>query len=63
MVHSTRYVNTSETTDKESVFDIVGPICETGDFIGKDRVISIEPNNILSNHGYWGLCNVNELKL
>lgn len=39
--------NTSETTDKESVFDIVGPICETGDFIGKDRVISIEPNNIL----------------
>ena len=42
-----KIVNTSETTDKESVFDIVGPICETGDFIGKDRVISIEPNNIL----------------
>ena len=39
--------NTSEITDKESVFDIVGPICETGDFIGKDRVISIEPNSIL----------------
>jgi len=39
--------NTSETTDKASVFDIVGPICETGDFIGKGRVISIEPNNIL----------------
>ena len=39
--------NTSETTDNASVFDIVGPICETGDFIGKDRVISIKPNNIL----------------
>ena len=34
-----KIVNTSETTDKESVFDIVGPICETGDFIGKDRVL------------------------
>ena len=42
-----KILNTSETTDKESIFDIVGPICETGDFIGKDRVISIEPNNIL----------------
>ena len=42
-----KIVNTSEIADKESVFDIVGPICETGDFIGKDRVISIEPNNIL----------------
>ena len=42
-----KILNASETTDKESVFDIVGPICETGDFIGKDRLISIEPNNIL----------------
>ena len=42
-----KILNTSETTEKKSVFDIVGPICETGDFIGKDRVISIEPDNIL----------------
>ena len=42
-----KILNSSQTTEKESVFDIVGPICETGDFIGKDRVISIEPDNIL----------------
>ncbi|MDA7835103.1 diaminopimelate decarboxylase [Methylophilaceae bacterium] len=42
-----KILNASETTEKESVFDIVGPICETGDFIGKDRLISIEPDNIL----------------
>jgi diaminopimelate decarboxylase len=42
-----KILNTSQTGEKESVFDIVGPICETGDFIGKDRVISIEPDNIL----------------
>ena len=42
-----KILNASQTTEKESVFDIVGPICETGDFIGKDRVISIEPDNIL----------------
>jgi diaminopimelate decarboxylase len=42
-----KILNASETSEKESVFDIVGPICETGDFIGKDRLISIEPNNIL----------------
>ena len=42
-----KILNASETTEKKSIFDIVGPICETGDFIGKDRVISIEPDNIL----------------
>jgi len=43
-----KILNVSETAEKESIFDIVGPICETGDFIGKDRIISIEPNNILA---------------
>ena len=42
-----KILNASETTEKKSIFDIVGPICETGDFIGKDRLISIEPDNIL----------------
>ncbi len=42
-----KILNVSGTTEKKSVFDIVGPICETGDFIGKNRMISIEPNNIL----------------
>lgn len=29
-------------------FDIVGPICETGDFLGKDRILAIKPNDLLA---------------
>jgi len=29
-------------------YDIVGPICETGDFLGKDRVLSIKENDLLA---------------
>lgn len=29
------------------VFDIVGPVCETGDFLGKDRELAIAPGDLL----------------
>jgi diaminopimelate decarboxylase len=29
-------------------YDIVGPICETGDFLGKDRMLSIQENDLLA---------------
>ncbi len=29
-------------------YDIVGPICETGDFLGKDRDLAIEPGDLLA---------------
>jgi diaminopimelate decarboxylase len=28
-------------------WDIVGPVCETGDFLGKDREIALEPGDLL----------------
>lgn len=28
-------------------YDVVGPICETGDFLGKDRELAIEPGDYL----------------
>lgn len=28
-------------------WDIVGPVCETGDFLGKDRALAIEPHDLL----------------
>ncbi|MFA3791428.1 diaminopimelate decarboxylase [Aliiglaciecola sp. SL4] len=31
----------------KATYDIVGPICETGDFIGKDRELEIAPNDLL----------------
>jgi diaminopimelate decarboxylase len=29
-------------------YDVVGPICETGDFLGKDRELDIEPGDLLA---------------
>ncbi|MGB3725754.1 MAG: diaminopimelate decarboxylase [Glaciecola sp.] len=30
------------------VYDVVGPVCETGDFLGKDRALNIVPNDYLA---------------
>ncbi len=32
----------------EIQYDVVGPVCETGDFLGKDRLLSIEPGDLLA---------------
>ncbi len=32
----------------EAAFDIVGPVCETGDFIGKDRVLNLKAGDLLA---------------
>ena len=32
----------------EKNYDVVGPVCETGDFLGKDRFMSAEEKNILA---------------
>ncbi len=29
-------------------WDLVGPVCETGDFLGKDRQLSLEPGDVLA---------------
>ncbi|MDT0595675.1 diaminopimelate decarboxylase [Glaciecola petra] len=29
-------------------YDVVGPVCETGDFLGKDRELAIEANDLLA---------------
>lgn len=29
-------------------YDVVGPVCETGDFLGKDRLLAIEPMDLLA---------------
>lgn len=33
---------------EKKVWDLVGPICETGDFLGKDRELAIEPGDLLA---------------
>ena len=32
----------------EAVYDIVGPVCETGDFLGKDRRLRLAPGHLLA---------------
>lgn len=29
-------------------YDVVGPVCETGDWLGRDRVLAIEPGDLLA---------------
>jgi diaminopimelate decarboxylase len=41
-------VATSDSEAEGGTYDIVGPICETGDFLGKDRQLSIKPGDLLA---------------
>lgn len=33
---------------EERCYDVVGPVCETGDFLGKDRELIVEPGDLLA---------------
>jgi diaminopimelate decarboxylase len=37
-----------ERADAMKVYDIVGPVCETGDFLGKDRQLTLAPGDLLA---------------
>lgn len=38
----------SSSLPESAVYDIVGPICETGDLLGKGRLLQIEENDLLA---------------
>lgn len=38
-------------TGKAEIYDVVGPVCETGDFLGKDRELAIGSGDLLCVHG------------
>jgi diaminopimelate decarboxylase len=42
---------------QSSIFDVVGPICETGDFIGRARELAIAPGSLLAvmSAGAYGM--------
>ena len=41
--------NTANTTAQaQTVYDVVGPICESGDWIGRDRSLAVEPGDRLA---------------
>ncbi|MEJ2114597.1 MAG: diaminopimelate decarboxylase, partial [Gammaproteobacteria bacterium] len=33
-----------------AIYDVVGPVCETGDFLGKGRGLSIQEGSLLAVH-------------
>lgn len=41
-------LQTSE--EKTELYDIVGPVCESGDFLGKDRALSVKQQDLLAIH-------------
>jgi len=38
----------TEALGVKACYDIVGPICESGDFLGQERMLSIQPNDVLA---------------
>lgn len=47
------WMNVTAVTPRNSearVYDIVGPICETGDFLAKDRQLALEEGDLLAVH-------------
>ncbi|HKK14458.1 MAG TPA: diaminopimelate decarboxylase [Gammaproteobacteria bacterium] len=36
------------TDTPERIYDVVGPVCETGDFLGKDRSLALLPGDLLA---------------
>ena len=37
-----------KSSEPVKTYDVVGPICETGDFLGKDRELSLEQGDLLA---------------
>jgi diaminopimelate decarboxylase len=35
-------------SDQARVYDVVGPVCESADFLGKERELSIAPGDLLA---------------
>ena len=40
--------NSEKKEVANKIYDVVGPICETGDFLGKDRELSIQQGDLLA---------------
>ena len=38
----------SRATHEKALYDVVGPVCETGDFLGKERTLAIAEGSLLA---------------
>lgn len=48
----------SDSSAATRCYDVVGPVCETGDFLGKDRDLAIQAGDLLAvrSAGAYGFC-------
>jgi diaminopimelate decarboxylase len=50
-------VNTRERSDDADVWDVVGPVCESGDWLGRDRTLAVAAGDVLAvlSAGAYGM--------
>jgi diaminopimelate decarboxylase len=50
-------VNTQQRTDTAQVWDVVGPVCESGDWLGRDRSLAVQAGDVLAvlSAGAYGM--------
>ena len=41
-------VPVQQSSVESRIFDVVGPVCETGDFFGKDRKLGIDEGHLIA---------------
>jgi diaminopimelate decarboxylase len=46
--HQVLPINEKNTTGVQAQWDLVGPICETGDFLAKNRALSLSEGDYLA---------------
>jgi diaminopimelate decarboxylase len=55
--HDIRPVQEEESLAKKSVYDVVGPVCESGDFLARDRALAVHEGDLLAvmSAGAYGM--------
>lgn len=50
-------VNTQQREGATEVWDVVGPVCESGDWLGRDRELQVQPGDVLAvlSAGAYGM--------
>ena len=50
-------VNIQQGADDVQTWDVVGPVCESGDWLGRDRALSVKPGDVLAvlSAGAYGM--------
>jgi diaminopimelate decarboxylase len=55
--HEVREVREPEASARDAVYDVVGPVCESGDFLARDRALAVREGELLAvmSAGAYGM--------